>query len=367
MRILILKDIVAPYRVPLFNELAARADVTLRVVLLSRNDPRRDYPFRESDFRFDWTIVRGLELRRRLTWVVFSRGVGGELGAFRPDVLVVGGWAQPAFWRAILWARRRRVPLVLWIESTARDARSGRWPLERAKRLAVDSAAAFLVPGRASAEYVRSLGVHADRIAVAPNAVDLRGFGEHVTEARLRRGELRARHDLTGCVFLCVSRLSREKGVDVLARAFHGVRGTLVLAGDGPDEALVRSVAPKDARFLGRVAPEALPEWYAAADCFVMPSRSETWGMAMSEAAAAGLPIVATEAPGAGYDLIEEGVNGYRVPVDDVNALHDALVRAGGDAAWRERARARTQELAARLTPEAWADAVANLARTLAK
>jgi glycosyltransferase involved in cell wall biosynthesis len=84
--------------------------------------------------------------------------------------------------------------------------------------------------------------------------------------------------------------------------------------------------------------------------------------MAMQEAAAAGLPLIATEAPGAGHDLIEDGVNGYRVAVDDVRALREALQRVVEDAAWRERAGARTRQLAAGYTPEAWAEAVAALA-----
>jgi len=87
--------------------------------------------------------------------------------------------------------------------------------------------------------------------------------------------------------------------------------------------------------------------------------------MSMTEAAAAGLPLVASEAPGAGYDLIEEGVNGFRVPVEDVDALHAALVRVATDDGFREHARPRTLELARGYTPEAWAESVARLARLL--
>jgi glycosyltransferase involved in cell wall biosynthesis len=116
-------------------------------------------------------------------------------------------------------------------------------------------------------------------------------------------------------------------------------------------------------RLLGRIERDDLLRWYAAADAYVMPSRSETWGMAMQEAAAAGLPLVATEAPGAGWDLIEEGVNGYRVPVENVEALREALRRVAADGRWLERAAVRTRELAAGFTPEAWAESVRNLAQ----
>src|SRR5207253_2694483 len=188
----------------------------------------------------------------------------------RPDVVLVGGWNQPAFWQALLYARAARVPFVVWVESTARDERAGRGPAEAAKRAVVRGAAAFVVPGRAAAEYVRSLG--AKQIAVAPNAVDLGVFGER-TE---RRAELRAKLGLERVTFLCVSRLSREKGVDLLVRAFDGVPGELALVGDGPDRERVAALAGPRVRLLGRIERDELVDWYAAADAFVMPSRSET-------------------------------------------------------------------------------------------
>src|SRR5206468_2594937 len=197
-------------------------------------------------------------------WLVVNVGVLGRLRRLRPDVVIVGGWNQPAFWQAGLYARLVRVPLVVWVESTARDERAGRRPVEAAKRALVRSAAGFVGPGR-------------ERVA---------------------------------------------------------------------------ALAGPSVRLLGRIERDELVDWYAAADAFVMPSRSETWGMAMQEAAAAGLPLIASEAPGAGYDLIEEGVNGFRVPVGDVEALRRALTRVATDESFRERARPRTLELARGHTPE---------------
>jgi glycosyltransferase involved in cell wall biosynthesis len=358
MRIALLTEIPAPFRLPLFAALAAKPDVDLHVLFLAENDPRRSYPSYERAFESE--VLRGKDVLLGRPWIVLNVGVSGRLRRLRPDVVIVGGWNQPAFWQALLHARRTRVPLVVWVESTARDERAGRGPAEAAKRVFVRSAAAFLVPGRAAGHYVRSLG--AGEIAVAPNAVDLGIFGRRVE----KRTELRAKLGLDGVTFLCVSRLSPEKGVDVLVRAFDGVPGELAVVGDGPDRDRVAALAGPRVRLLGRIERDELVDWYAAADAFVMPSRSETWGMSMQEAAAAGLPLIASEAPGAGYDLIEEGVNGFRVPVEDVEALRRALTRVATDESFRERARPRTRELARGYTPEAWADAVAQLARRIA-
>lgn len=363
MKLAVVTEIAAPYRIPLFNALAER--LSLEAVFLAEADPRRDYPFYREEFRFGWHVLPGLHLRRGLRWLALSRGLRRRLRLIRPDALVVGGWNQPAFWQAMRWARRNGVPFVLWVESTTRDARATAAPLDRLRRLALHRADAVLVPGRAAADYARSLGVDARRVWVAANAVDLTLFAEQVEQEREERDELRREFDLEGCVFLSVSRLSPEKGVDVLARAFHGVDGRLVLAGDGPERAVVEAAAPPGTIFLGHVGRDDLPRWYAAADAFVMPSRSETWGMAMNEAAAAGLPLVASEAPGAGYELIDPEVNGFRVPVEDVDALRATLQRVAADPGWRERAGVRTLELAKGFTPEAWAARVEELVERL--
>jgi glycosyltransferase involved in cell wall biosynthesis len=310
-------------------------------------------------------VLRGRDVLAGRRWIVFNAPVTPVLRRAGTELAIVGGWNQPAFWEALAYGRLTGRPTIVWVESTERDERTEAAPVELAKRVAAAGAAAFLVPGRAAASYVASLGVEPERIAVAPNAVDLRLFGDRVALEREGRDELRRERRLERPTFLCVSRLSPEKGVDVLARAAAGVRADVVLVGDGPDRTRIRSLAGENVRLLGRVDGGELLRWYAAADAFVMPSRSETWGIALQEAAAAGLPLVATEAPGAGHDLIEEGVNGLRVPVDDVEALRAALVRVAEDAAFRERARPRTLELASGLTADAWADAVAALAHRL--
>lgn len=353
-RIALLTEIPAPYRIPLFNALATEPGIALRVLFLAEHDPRRDYTVFEREFSFDHAVLPGAGTQLRGRWIVFSRGTQHELDRFDPDVVLLGGWNQPAFWGGLRWARRRNRPVLLWVESTLHDERSGSVVLERLKRRAVAAASGFVVPGRAAREYVESLGVPSERIVIAPNAVDLTIFGQE--PARPPKDE---------CTFLYVGRLSPEKGLDVLLEAFDAVPGTLLIAGRGPLEEELHEQAGDRVRFLGQVARDELPALYAAADCFVLPSRSEPWGMVLNEAAAAGLPLVATLATGGAYDLIDEGVNGYRVPVDDPAALAAALQRVAGSGEWRRRAAERSRELTKGYTGEAWAERVVGLAAAI--
>jgi glycosyltransferase involved in cell wall biosynthesis len=340
-RLTLLTEIPAPYRIPLFNALAQRLE--LSIVFLRDSNPERPYEGHVDERRFEWHTLGGTELTLRGRWVVVNHGLLGRLRG--SDVVVVGGWNQPAFWAAAAWCKARRVPLVVWVESTAADDRSGR--LEAAKRRLL-GVVRFIVPGEASRAYLVALGVPESAIAVAPNAVDAGIF----SSGTRTRDDGRVR-------LVAVGRLSPEKGLDVLVEAVRGLPVELEIAGVGPEEERLRALAGDNVTFRGWVARDELPDLYANADVAVMPSRSDPWGLVLNEAALAGLPLVSTTAAGAAWEVIEDGVNGFRVPPDDVPALRAAIERLSADDELRRDAGVRSRELAARFTPEAWADAVA--------
>ncbi|MGH2933061.1 MAG: glycosyltransferase family 4 protein [Gaiellaceae bacterium] len=347
-RLTLLTEIPAPYRIPLFNALAGRVD--LRVLFLRERNPDRPFDLHRDELHFAWDVLPGFDVTVGGRWIVLNAGVLRRLRD--ADALVLGGWNQPAFLTAAAWARRRRVPTFYWVESTGHDARSGR--LEGAKRGLLRSAAGFVVPGTAAREYLEGLGIAPDRIATAPNAVDAKIFGSAV----------RTRTD-GPCRILAVARLSPEKGVDVLVRAAAGLPAEVVIAGSGPEEQRLRELAGPNVTFLGNVERDALPQLYADADVVVVPSRSDTWGMALNEAAIAGLPLVSSTVVGGSRDLIEEGVNGFRVAPDNPEALRRPLQRLVEDEGLRMSAGARSREISERFTPEAWADAVVAAVTTL--
>ncbi|ARP84037.1 alpha-mannosyltransferase [Bordetella genomosp. 8] len=122
-------------------------------------------------------------------------------------------------------------------------------------------------------------------------------------------------------VFLSVGRVAREKNLDAFLSL--DLPGSKVVVGGGPDEERLRRKYP-GVRFTGMQADDVLPNYYAAADVFVFPSLTDTFGLVMLEAMACGTPVAAfhTDAPLA---VIEDGVTGCLG--DD---LRDACLRAHG-------------------------------------
>nr|WP_063770608.1 glycosyltransferase [Streptacidiphilus carbonis] len=167
------------------------------------------------------------------------------------------------------------------------------------------------------------------RWAQAPNGVDLDRFDP----ARLP-SQPRAREVLglpaDAPLAVCVGRLCRQKGQDVLLRAWSAVPARipgarLALVGDGPDRAALEAMAaalpePDSVVFAG--SSEDPRDWYAAADLLVLPSRWEGMALVPLEAMACGCPVLLTEVAGA-RECLEPG--GTLLPVDDPQALREAL------------------------------------------
>ena len=213
---------------------------------------------------------------------------------------------------------------------------------------------AAFVAGERQAVFARKLGFAEDSIWRGVLSCDHRLF----SDARLARGDAR-RHR-----FVYVGRLVAEKGVDTLAAAYRRYRAAaadpwpLTLCGTGPLASLFDGVPGVDCR--GFVQPEFLPGIFGDSECLVLPSRFEPWGVVLHEAAAAGLPAIATTEVGAGVHLLQDRYSGYVVAPGDDEALAAAMARfAALDDLTRARMGDNAAQLARQFTPERWAARIA--------
>lgn len=163
---------------------------------------------------------------------------------------------------------------------------------------------------------------------VVPNAVDLKRFAP--ADRQQARDQL-ALPDVPHVV--CVARLSRQKGQDVLLDAWPAVRAAvagaqLTLVGDGPDHAVLNARADgiEGVALVG--ARGDVPRWLTAADVVVLPSRWEGMSYVMLEAMASERAVVASDVGGAREAIAPEGEKaaGALVPPHDATALAQALI-----------------------------------------
>ncbi|SAI51454.1 glycosyl transferase family protein [Bordetella ansorpii] len=152
-------------------------------------------------------------------------------------------------------------------------------------------------------------------IVASRGLTNLRVWSRGVDGKKFQPGPRDFLADLPRPIFLCVGRVAKEKNLDAFLEL--DLPGSKVVVGAGPDEARLRRKFP-DAHFAGAQPDEMLPKYYSAADVFVFPSLTDTFGLVMLEAMACGTPVAAfrSEAPIA---VVQQGLTG---------CLDDDLARA---------------------------------------
>jgi glycosyltransferase involved in cell wall biosynthesis/predicted metal-dependent phosphoesterase TrpH len=242
----------------------------------------------------------------------------------------------PAGVVAALVARMADLPVLISYH-TELAAYAGLRSGDPVLQLAVASAlAAFhgqadrvLSPSPASDVALHGLGVPPERIGRWDRGVDTARFDPALRDPGLLPGEVRV---------LASGRLTREKGIDLLADAFLAARRRdarlhLVVAGEGPEDGALRARVGEHATFLGWLEGDELARVYASADVFLFASRTDTFGQVLLEAQASGLPVVAV-GEGGPRSIVEDGVSGLlREP--DAGALGAAVAELAADPARR--------------------------------
>jgi glycosyltransferase involved in cell wall biosynthesis len=161
--------------------------------------------------------------------------------------------------------------------------------------------------------------------------------------------------------FIYIGRLHDFKGVKILADAYMQYRKSvespweLVCLGSGPMEEYLRKT--EGVRLTGFVQPSDVPGVAGSCSCFVMPSLCDAWSVAIHEAAALALPIIATDVCGATAHLVCDGVNGYIVETGSVIALAESMGEMHKlDDEKRSSMGKYSFELSKQFTPERWVD-----------
>jgi glycosyltransferase involved in cell wall biosynthesis len=211
---------------------------------------------------------------------------------------------------------------------------------------------------RSRRTYTPSAPSRADLLRSGVRDVEVWGRGVDIARYHpsLRSDALRDQLGVgTRFTFLHVGRLAHEKNVEQIVEAYRLALAMLppdstrlVIAGAGPSERALRAAALPGVIFLGFLDRRTeLPPLYASADAFVFASLTETLGLVVLEAMAAGLPVIATPAGGVA-DHLRDGENGIAYPANDTQALARAMVALATDPA-----RSRALAPAARATAEA--------------
>ena len=276
---------------------------------------------------------------------------------FAPDAIVAYDALSPAAMLGARTARALSIPLLL-VEAGARQER-GR--ISRIYHGATEMLWGRYVRRTASALVAldpiakkRALvgGFPEERVVTMPPGVDPQEYKAGVVSPLLQR------HRIRGRILLYVGRLERNRGLDVLVRAFGRTVGqrddwSLVLVGEGSARADLRASIDREGfgsrvHWLGRVKPEELPGLVSSCTLLAVPALDDSVrGRNVARAMACGRPVIVSDRPNL-RSLVEHEVSGLVVPAGDVEAWTEALQRASRSPDARRRWGRRAQEVAAK-------------------
>ena len=330
-----------PYREPLFRALHERDDLDIRVIYQSAGQPSWDVPsdWFPREHPYPAVHLRSRQRRRSgRTPMLWSRGLEHALRTADPDCVVVSEYG-PASLRVFNWCRRHKRAYVIFTECTPGiDPLLPRWQLGLHRWLG-GRADGFIATSSAARARLLAFDVPDERITVALQAADLEPFRAAPRDARRddRRDDRR-----DSVKVISAGRLVPDKNFATLIEAFSriGDEATLEIVGTGFLEGELKQLAARlgvSVRFPGHVPPSQMPSLYAAADVYALVSTYEPFGVAVREAAAAGLPIICTKTAGAAGDVAIDGRNALLINPFSVDDIAGALERLASDGELRRR------------------------------
>ncbi|MEH2048732.1 glycosyltransferase family 4 protein [Nostoc sp.] len=266
-----------------------------------------------------------------------------------PDVVVICGWLHKPYRQLAFISEFQKTALIMTMDTPW----WGTWKQHLASwflRSYLQQMNSVVVAGERSWQYASRLGIEPANIARGVYGIDYDAWSP-LWEQRLQSQWPRS--------FLFVGRYIAIKAVDVLVEAYQIYRSqvsnpwTLVCCGQGELESQLQGQQGIDNR--GFLQPTEMQEVWQSAGAFILPSRFDPWPLALVEAAAAGLPIICTDACGSAVEVIRPWYNGLIIPKENPKALARAMLTLHQHYAELSIWGKRSQQLAAPYAADIWA------------
>ncbi|MFB6212412.1 MAG: glycosyltransferase family 4 protein [Candidatus Magasanikbacteria bacterium] len=273
-------------------------------------------------------------------------GIVKEIIQNNYEAVIIFGWNSITNWLAAIACFITNTPLLIRSESPLhQEVKKEGWK-QKIKKLIFEKflfkyASAFLCIGEQNKKFYKFYGVPEERLFFTPYAVNNERFQQSRKDLSDKISKFRNELDIASedVVVLFVGKLIHKKRPFDLLKAYQKIvqknspqegEAHLLFVGDGNLRSDLEEYASennlKNVHFVGFKNQTELPKYYAISDIFVLPSgMGETWGLVVNEAMNFKLPVIVSDMVGSGYDLVQEGKNGFTFPVEDINKLKENL------------------------------------------
>lgn len=339
LKVAMVTNIPAPYRLPVFEQVTAAPDIEFCAFFCSGREPDREWDLATSQFKQVFLREKFINFRGR--FIHINPDLWGKLRAFRPDVVITTGF-NPSHLLAYAYARLHGVRHIAMTDGTYQSETKlsavHRW----IRRIVFSRTQAFIGASDGSLALYRSYGIESKRL-----------FKSHLcanNAAFFRAPSVEKRFDFIFCGRF-VAMKNPLFAIEV-ARCISkrlGRRVSILFVGSGEMESEMRAAAMAaaqevDCEFAGFARQDELPQMYGSARILLFPTQWDVWGVVVNEACASGLPVLVSPFAGSIGDLILDEENGFVLPLD-IQQWTDAGVRLLSDNELYESMSARSREL----------------------
>lgn len=327
-KILIITNLPSPYRVRFFDKLGEKADVTVLYYNRAEEDAERNAAWFENG--------AGSHKAVTLNWrITFGKGkflcADVKDWLVKPwDEIVVCGYSDLTVMYAIWYLRRKKIRF--WLEVDGGLIRENSGPKYRLKKSLICGANGWFSSGKVTTEFLVHYGARQEQVYTYPFSSLTQ---EDILPMPVSEEEKRALRKSLGIpgkrMVLSVGQFVPRKGMDTLIQAAAKLEKdttVCIVGGQPPEEylALQNRVGADNVMFVDFQKREALARYYRAADVFALATREDIWGLVINEAMAYGLPVVTTNRCVAGMELVQDGQNGYVIPIEDSAILAEKII-----------------------------------------
>ncbi len=322
MRIVHVTNIPTPYRIAISNEINRQlsAEKHEYIMLFHRDSTkRRKWQGNPGNIQFQYYFIKSKFVQVGFEKTFFLPvGLFSQLSKLKPDVVIIAGLSIDTL-ITLIYGKLNSVPVVIhsgeikpFSKMNLRHKISNlvRWLFRRV--FIFPNAASWVAYGTAAKHYLQSQGIPSHKIFIGQNTVNVTPF---LQIKRNNSIEEKPFH----CLFSGL--VNHRKGIDLLvniARRIKEHNANIIFDIIGGDieklyqlTGIDKKEIPSNMIFHGFIQPGNLPDYYRNADCFIFPTRFDIFGLVLVEAAAAGLPLLASSYAGGTQDVVIEGKNGY--------------------------------------------------------
>ena len=298
---IIVTNIPAFYKIRLYNEVNKKVHLT--VIFTDAIEASRNKDFVDGTIEFDYKILRGSIIKKISTAMSVVQSIDY-------DELILGGWDHP-----VLWALAFRFPKcknAFFIESSYFESRTNGIK-GFIKSLYVKRLSKIYASGKSQRKITDILGFKGETVIT-------KGVGVF---NYIPQPDFKPKTEVKN--YFYVGRFVEVKNLKFLISVFNELpQYNLYLAGFGEQEQELRRLAKENVHFLGAIDNKKLSTFYQQMDVFVLPSKSEPWGLVVEEALNNGIPVIVSDRVGCAEEIINNS-NGLIFHYNDKNEFVAAI------------------------------------------